>query len=106
MSVHDESAEGSIDREIADARLLLDNIDDTVEEFAARKQATDRSRIAIIIVILFAVCLILLIALVLVGAISGLAWNAAADFILDIVKTMVLPVVTLVLGFYFGSAKR
>ena len=33
------------------------------------------------------------------------AWQGPADFLLQVLTTAVLPIVTLVLGYYFGTAK-
>lgn len=100
--------EGQIDRQIAEVLTLVDKVDENADEFASRKQTTDRSRIALIIVIVFAACLLLslLFVFVVVLADSSRQWEKPANFMLDMLKTLVLPVVTLVLGFYFGSAKR
>lgn len=70
------------------------------------QQADDRSYIAKVIVIAFVV----LIAVVVVAAIAGLAywgdWNKISEpakFLMTILGSVMLPVVTLVIGYYFGS---
>ena len=36
---------------------------------------------------------------------SAETWKAKADFMLTVISSVMLPVVTLVLGFYFGTEK-
>jgi len=38
-------------------------------------------------------------------AVSCSAWEAPAEFLLKVLTSVVLPIVTLVLGYYFGTAK-
>ena len=70
-----------------------------------RQQADDRSLIAKIIVFAF----VALMTLVVVAAILGAYWFDWEDlvepgkFLMTILGSVMLPVVTLVIGYYFGS---
>ena len=79
---------------------------DTADEYSKRRQADDRSHIALIIIWLFAGMIGGLLVFTLIGMVSGFAWREPADFMLEALKTLVLPVLTLVLGFYFGSSRN
>ncbi len=72
------------------------------------KDDDDRSWIArqIIYVFVGAVSAVLLLLLVDGLASHGEAWSLVADRAADLIKTAVLPVVTLVLGYYFGKSGK
>ncbi len=86
------------------------------KDFASFTETMDRSRIAKLIVWAFVASIGALILFIFVGAIvfdgwseaetSDGAWLAAAREIGETLQDVMLPVVTLVLGFYFGSAGR
>ncbi|MFQ5940040.1 MAG: hypothetical protein ACE5KL_08265 [Alphaproteobacteria bacterium] len=86
------------------------------KDFASFTETIDRSRIAKLIVWAFVASIGALILFIFVGAIvfdgwseaktSDGAWLAAAREIGEALQDVMLPVVTLVLGFYFGSAGK
>lgn len=76
-----------------------------VDARIARQQADDRSLIARVVVFTF-------VALVVVAVLAAIAgaylfdWNDLVEpgkFLLTILGSVMLPVVTLVIGYYFGS---
>lgn len=83
----------------------------TIQETLDRQQADDRSVIAKMIIRAFVV----LVCLVVIAAIAGAVavfwadnrdWNQLAEpakFIMSILGSVMLPVVTLVIGYYFGK---
>jgi len=80
-------------------------------QVVARSQTQDdddRSWIArqIIYVFVGAVSAVLLLLLVDGLASHGESWSLVADRAADLIKTAVLPVVTLVLGYYFGKSGK
>jgi heme/copper-type cytochrome/quinol oxidase subunit 4 len=82
----------------------------TVEAFNAiknaereRKHAEDRSLIVKSVIILYVVSIGLTILYLMYRGIFSNESTLAS--ILDIIKIAILPVVTLVMGYYFGSAK-
>jgi uncharacterized membrane protein len=78
-----------------------------LEEYAQRRQQDDRSLIAKLIVYAF-VGLIGFVIMVFSVAVLFKAWNdlaEAAKFLMAILSSVLLPVVTLVIGYYFGKEK-
>ena len=78
-----------------------------LEEYAQRRQQDDRSLIAKLIVYAF-VGLIGFVIMVFSVAVLFKAWNdlaEAAKFLMAILSSVLLPVVTLVIGYYFGKDK-
>jgi hypothetical protein len=76
-----------------------------LEDRNARLQADDRSRIAKQIIDAFVLIVIGVIALVGISALFGL-WNQmseAAKVMVAVLSSVLLPVVTLVIGYYFGN---
>ena len=74
---------------------------------AVREQENrDRSAVTGMVMLVFAGTLVLsLVTFVAAGLFSG-KWEVLAPQIVDVLKSIVLPVVTLVLGYYFGRGGR
>ena len=76
-----------------------------VDERVVRQQADDRSLIAKVIIFAF----VLLILVVVFAAIAGayfFQWDRMVEpgkFLMNVLGSIMLPVVTLVIGYYFGS---
>lgn len=101
----------------ADVGGLKDSYEETAGDYAARKAAKDRSLIGYIIVVMYAVAVLI----VLVATWRNFPvfvcnegtdcaapigyWLELAKFMLEVISVAVLPVVTLVIGFYFGSER-
>lgn len=84
----------------------LEDVIRSVEEDAERRKQRDRSFIAKSVVVSFLVISALLILYVLITPIFS-SWNALkepAQEAATILGSILLPVVTLVLGYYFGTA--
>ena len=112
-----------------DLRQELNSVESLVQsatEKAKELEGRDRSAIATRIVLLYVISVLLCFAFVLVvfwayvpcrtpadatsASASGtgaacLEWKEPADYLLQVLTTAVLPIVTLVLGYYFGTAK-
>jgi len=95
-----------IDSAIAAAELKLQSSTKSVDALAKRQQDDDRSHIAKLIVWSF----IILMGIEVLGVIAGTAvfsdWTRLAEpakFLAGILSSVMLPVVTLVIGYYFGS---
>ena len=96
---------------------LLDDLDsDKSSEFASDVESLqsavetakdqDRSTIAKWLILAFISILIALIIYVLIGPFLHECWDdiqSASEFALQITSSVLLPVVTLVLGYYFGT---
>jgi hypothetical protein len=78
-----------------------------LEDYAQRLQQDDRSQIARVIVFSFVGLIALAVVLVAIGTLtkSWTEWKDAAKFFLDLLSSVLLPVVTLVIGYYFGKEK-
>lgn len=100
--------------EIATAAEAIFQAEEAVDELK-RQLARDRSFITRSIILVFAASVMLAILFAMVPPLVGLFrdvsesnwdWAKAAGFLKEILTNIVLPVVTLVIGFYFGSEKR
>jgi hypothetical protein len=75
-------------------------------DVVARQEAEDRSKITDWVMKGFAGALVLVfVLLVLEAAMTG-NWAAVVTQAVEILKSVILPIVTLVLGYYFGRASK
>ncbi len=100
------------------AKLESDNlgVDQGVDDLIKQQRANDQSRIALIIVWAFVAmisAIFLIVAFNLGSAQSCQGgdcaqdrWQEPATFLLTMVSSVMLPIVTLVLGYYFGTEKK
>ena len=79
---------------------------DTVADQVSRREADDRSWIAKRIIGVFVAMIFAGLAILVVGAAMTDEWQNAGDQSVDLIKSTVLPVVTLVLGYYFGRSGK
>ncbi|MFV3128701.1 hypothetical protein [Niveispirillum sp. KHB5.9] len=94
---------------ISESKASLDKVDDRLSaaDYASRKQADDQSHIARMVLNLFRWCVAVVLALLIFDFAARL-YGVAIDNtslvreVIDFVKVAILPLVTLVLGFYFG----
>ncbi|MEM0915996.1 MAG: hypothetical protein AAGK09_15480 [Planctomycetota bacterium] len=106
-----------LSQEFRRSSAAIEQVDEAVRSAAEINEARlgrDRSWIAIFIIATYAVAVFGIIAYLLFGAPSCAGgdcapdvelWSKQADYLLTIVSTAVVPIVTLMLGFYFGSEK-
>lgn len=81
---------------------------ETLLKAAADRKGRDRAQIAFAVVALFVVMVLLLGVYVAVSARQG-AWSQvepASQFVLDLLSSVLLPIITLVLGYYFAKDER
>jgi uncharacterized membrane protein YcjF (UPF0283 family) len=78
----------------------------TVEDERNRQQAIDRSWIAKMIIYVFVGAVGAVLVLLFVQAFMTKDWTAVSGTASDLVKSTILPIVTLVLGYYFGQSDR
>lgn len=95
-----------IDSQIAATEELVRQSQKALEDRNKRLQADDRSHIAKLIIWAF----VLLMAMVVLAVAAGFAffgsWDKVSEpakFLMAILSSVMLPVVTLVIGYYFGS---
>jgi hypothetical protein len=96
-----------LDSEIAAAEQVVEQGRKAFEDRLKRQQADDRSLIAKLIVWAFVFLMTLVVFAAIVGAYL-FDWNALvepAKFLMAILSSVMLPVVTLVIGHYFGKEK-
>ena len=79
---------------------------DTVADQVSRREADDRSWIAKRIIGVFVAMIFAGLGILVVGAAMTDEWQNAGDQSVDLIKSTVLPVVTLVLGYYFGRSGK
>jgi hypothetical protein len=72
-------------------------------DISLAREAEDRSWIARAILWVFVISVAIVLLILWTEGIVTKEWNPVALQAADLIKTSVLPVVTLVLGFYFGS---
>ena len=108
---HTASEEGLPEADYTEVLELIGE----AENKASSLEGQDRSIIAKRVVWLYMgavlICLVFVFATFLSvcpnqGSGQCVAWKEPADFMLQILTTAVLPIVTLVLGYYFGTAKN
>lgn len=111
MADNDTIDPEEVDREFRELEALVEEASESVDESERRLQSEDRSKIAKRIVWLFiAACsgILLFIAIAVFwrpdGAVVG--WEEAAKQMVVILSSVILPVVTLVIGYYFGSENK
>jgi uncharacterized membrane protein len=92
-----------IDSQIAAAEEAVKRSEKAVEDLAKRQQADDRSHIAKLIIWAFVLLMGIVVAAVIVNLSNWNAISESAKFLLAILSSVMLPVVTLVIGHYFGS---
>ena len=95
-----------------------DAVQEEVDDFVKKKHAKDQSGIAWLIISAFVVSIGLIFIFVFfnLGPIPGctpsasvtcpLQWEVPAKFLVGIISSILLPVVTLVLGYYFGTEQK
>lgn len=89
----------------------LSKMEANIEERSKEHAAIDRSLIGKSVVLTFVSTIIGLFVFVLLSAVffdGGSAhptWERPAEFLLRVLSSVLLPVVTLVIGYYFGTEK-
>lgn len=109
MSLESRLAETEtrLKRRLAETESLVkkrkDNVDETIKERISR----DRSEIGRSIIILFvASVLLVLISIVGLAWAERNSWTEASERLVTLLSSVVLPVVTLVIGYYFGTEQQ
>jgi len=96
-----------LDSAFADAERTAEERKNALKDHLARRQADDRSFIAKLIVWSFVILMGWVVVATSVGA-YFFDWNELtepAKFLMTILSSVMLPVVTLVIGYYFGTDK-
>jgi len=96
-----------LDSEFAVTEQAAEEKNKALDERLKRQQADDRSLIAKVIVCAFVGLMTLVIVAVMIG-VYFYDWEALSEpakFLMAILSSVLLPVVTLVIGHYFGKEK-
>lgn len=94
-----------LDSEFAATEQQLRLADQAVEDRLKRQQADDRSHIAKLIVWAFVILMAIVVLAVGIGLLYFGDWDQISEpakFLMAILSSVMLPVVTLVIGHYFG----
>ena len=100
----------SLDAEIQETEQRVEQTNRAVEDWRQRqqeRQQDDRSLIAKIIVWAFVLLMGVVILIVAIGTLL-IGWDKLSEpakFLMSILGSVMLPVVTLVIGYYFGKEK-
>ena len=100
----------SLDAEIQETEQRVEQTNRAVEDWRQRqqeRQQDDRSLIAKIVVWAFVLLMAAVILIVAVGTLL-IGWDKLSEpakFLMSILGSVMLPVVTLVIGYYFGKEK-
>jgi hypothetical protein len=95
-----------LDSQIAAAEELVKQSQKALEDRNKRLQADDRSHIAKVIIWAFVALMAVVVAALIVGLAYFSDWDKISEpakFLMAILSSVMLPVVTLVIGYYFGS---
>jgi hypothetical protein len=106
-----------IERELRDTQQLTDTAKRGADEYERRSKVSDRSSISRVIIWTFAILLAVIVLYLGVATVfclqcdgtdpnQRLGLKDAAIIMKDILGSVALPVVTLVLGYYFGVEKK
>ncbi len=91
---------------IAEVERAVDQSSTAVADIPSRADF-DRSRIALIVMSVYAGVLGLVLLLLIVrGCQNTEQWGDVTKEAGDLIKTAILPIVTLILGYYFGKSGR
>ena len=101
MSDTGAESETSLDALVAQQEAALATLDDDLERFRARRRIVDQAVLAYIVVLSFVAILVTLTVATITKDWSE--WEMPATFILGAITSALLPVVTLVIGYYFGK---
>lgn len=78
---------------------------ETIADSAARQDISDRAQLAATVSMVFLVCLPVSLLVLLILAFRAESATAAVSGVVEILKSVLLPVVTLVLGYYFARGR-
>jgi len=95
-----------IDSLIAAGDKKVQEGEQAFKNLMGRQQADDRSHIAKLIVWSFVGLMTFVVLAIVAGVLYFSDWNKVAEpakFLMAILSSVMLPVVTLVIGYYFGS---
>lgn len=75
-------------------------------DFATRQRSQVRATVARLLAWFFVAYVAVIAILVVIGALTGSPWKEPGEFLVEVLKSGILPVITFVLGHYFGSESK
>lgn len=96
-----------LDSEFEASEKKAEERKEALQDRIQRQQADDRSAIAKLIIWAFVVLMAWVVLAVSIGSMAT-GWDAFAEpskYLMSILSSVMLPVVTLVIGYYFGKEK-
>jgi len=78
----------------------------SASDFATRQRSQVRATVARLLAWFFVTYVAVIAILVVIGAFTGSPWKEPGEFLVEVLKSGVLPVITFVLGHYFGSESK
>ncbi len=106
----------NIEEALSAAESLAEKAEHVAEKLEGRDRSTIAKRVVLLYIVTVLACFIFIVGVFWfltpcaadgAGA-AGAAcveWQGPAEYLLQVLTTAVLPIVTLVLGYYFGTAK-
>ena len=96
----------ALQQQLTQARSQVQQTAQVLEQSAAKQEADDRSMITRVIIFVFGGSMAAVLVTIVGLAIYSGKTDLVAEQVVDLLKSVVLPVVTLVLGYYFGRAGK
>lgn len=92
-------------RQIAEARAQVQMTARAIDQGVAQ-ETSDRSMITRVVIQVFGWSIAAVLLAILAAAYASGKWDTVSTQATDLLKSVVLPIVTLVLGYYFGRAGK
>ena len=103
----EEVNDEALDKAFEARTTVTEGIQGSVDDEIKRLSSQDRSRIAKIIVwLFFATCIGTLIFIAVATFAKVAEWATGAELMITVLSSIILPVVTLVIGYYFGAESK
>lgn len=96
----------AIERQIAETEQTTPAVGDTVELITAREFNRARARLSLVVIWAYVSILGVITVYIIAADLLDGRPGASVAVLLDMAKTLVLPVVTFVVGHYFGASSR
>lgn len=93
-------------RQLSEARAQFAQTATAIDRGMQQQEADDRSMITRVVIQVFGASLGGVLLVIIIVAIASGEYVALAEKAIDLLKSVVLPIVTLVLGYYFGRAGK
>lgn len=101
------AAEAAFEEELGEIEDYVADVQESVDDYIIRLQSEDRSRIAKLIVWLFLIACLGTLSFIAIAVLrSGTGWEPGAEQMVTVLSSVILPVVTLVIGYYFGAETK